>query len=179
MDGSSKLHYLFWGLLLTVLDAKVNGFHVLPDVIGYALIFYGAIGLMIHSKSFLLAKNLAFLLVLFSLGYYAIKFSDYEGSRYFDYTYLFLDIALVWNLMGGLINMGKRQSADYIVKKASSYRVMYLILITLMASTHQVHEYLPQYIGLFIWFLVAATLLIMILILKLIHQSKFILSFHR
>jgi hypothetical protein len=39
---STSFGYIFWGLILVILDFKINGFDLLPDVIGYVLVGIGS-----------------------------------------------------------------------------------------------------------------------------------------
>jgi len=97
-DPRSKLSYIFWGLLLTILDVEINGFDVLPDFIGYLCIFVGCSGLLIFSKQFLITKNVAFILTLLAVGSY---FLSLNFSQTYGYIYLATDVAMVWFLRAG------------------------------------------------------------------------------
>ncbi|GIO14752.1 hypothetical protein J19TS2_43070 [Cohnella xylanilytica] len=57
---------IFWGLLIDLIDFRFNGFDLLPDVIGYALILAGLTKLRPHSRGYRIAWIAAVVLLLLS-----------------------------------------------------------------------------------------------------------------
>ncbi len=57
---------IFWGLLIDLIDFRFNGFDLLPDLIGYALILAGLTKLRPHSRGFRIAWIAAVVLLLLS-----------------------------------------------------------------------------------------------------------------
>lgn len=57
MRGFSKL---FWGFLIILLDFRIQGFDILPDIIGYLMIYSGLTQLIYLSEHFKYAKNTLF-----------------------------------------------------------------------------------------------------------------------
>lgn len=64
MTGFAKL---FWGLLLVFLDFRVNGFDVLPDIIGFILVYSGLSMLAEEHARFLQAKKITVPLLVLSI----------------------------------------------------------------------------------------------------------------
>ena len=64
---------IFWGLF-SFIDIRINGFDILPDLIGYLLIFAGASKLTGLNNHFTTLRNLALPLAVFSiLGIYHLN----------------------------------------------------------------------------------------------------------
>ena len=62
------MSYIFFGYLLVFLNARINGFDILPDFIGYLLIFAGINKLAARSRYFSKASFLALFMSVVSLG---------------------------------------------------------------------------------------------------------------
>ena len=73
---ASHFAKLFWGLLLVILDFKINGFDLLPDGLGYLIVAAGCGGLGRLSSRFPSARFLCFLLAIFWLGEFVIGGGD-------------------------------------------------------------------------------------------------------
>lgn len=63
----SGLKLTFWGLLFTVINIRIQGFDIVPDVIGYLLVIAGLGKIQAYEEMFSTAKKFAYLLVLLSL----------------------------------------------------------------------------------------------------------------
>ena len=175
-DPKSRLSYIFWGLLLTILDIEINQFDILPDVIGYGCVFLGASGLMLQSRHFLTAKNTAFILIVLSIVSYVVPV---DFSRIYGFVYLTVDVAMIWFLLSGLMDVAKRESNRWMFQRASNLRVAYLLVMCLVASSRAVwgisRDLGPPYMV----FLIISTLVLLLLILSFIHRSKSELAFRR
>jgi hypothetical protein len=58
---------LFWGFFFELLDFRINGFDILPDVIGYLLFLVGLISLSSYSVYFSKAKNYSIVMLALSI----------------------------------------------------------------------------------------------------------------
>ena len=63
----SGLKLAFWGLLLTVINIRIQGFDIFPDVIGYIMVIVGLGRIEKYSGCFSSAKIAAYLLTVLSL----------------------------------------------------------------------------------------------------------------
>lgn len=63
----TALSKVFWGLLLVFLDIRINGFDLLPDLIGYLLVYPGLSRMSARHPHFRKAKMAVLPLLLFSL----------------------------------------------------------------------------------------------------------------
>lgn len=64
MTAFSKV---FWGLLLVFLDFRFNGFDILPDIVGFVIVFFGLAALSAHNHHFQTAKTVCIPLIILSL----------------------------------------------------------------------------------------------------------------
>ena len=60
--------YIFWGYILTLLDFNINRFDILPDFIGYALIFAGVHKLSALSKHFSKARIFSAIMFVYTFS---------------------------------------------------------------------------------------------------------------
>lgn len=51
----SSFGYIFWGLLIVMVDININGFDILPDVLGHILVATGTARLAPLSSQFVTA----------------------------------------------------------------------------------------------------------------------------
>jgi hypothetical protein len=60
-------NYLFWGILFSFFDFRIQGIDILPDIIGFILIFNGANKLVHISERFSVASKFAIPLMVLSI----------------------------------------------------------------------------------------------------------------
>jgi hypothetical protein len=139
---------IFWGLLLVVIDFRLNGFDILPDFIGFALIAAGAGLLVPLNPRFQTAKIMALILIVLSLVSLVELGNDggpgfNPGWFFFGLIVTVLDVIMVWQLCGGIIDLARERGLDDLATRASTRRGLYIglhlmsylvILIALDAS---------------------------------------------
>jgi uncharacterized membrane protein len=166
---SSHFGYIFWGLLLVFLDFSINGFDLLPDVIGYALVGYGTGGHTIQNVAFRTATSLSWLLAVGSVMAFFI--SDRSASQFFGWLMTGFQCALVWTLMGGVMAVATERNRPDLAERAASRRVAYvvltvaMILLTLLPGSGLLA---PVAIVLLV-----ALLVVFVMILHLIHRVRY------
>ena len=170
-DTERGFRRIFWGLLLVVVDFRLSGFDILPDFIGFAIIAVG-LGLLVPlNPRFQTAKIMAMILVVLSLAS-LIEFPATDGAQgfhpgWFAFGLLVtvLDIVMIWQLCGGIIDLAREEGLDDLATRASTRRGLYvglhlvtyvLILITLDAPKG---DLAPLAIGLLIFAVVVVCLL--------------------
>jgi hypothetical protein len=160
---------IFWGLLLVFLDFSINGFDLLPDVLGYGLVAGGAGGLAKHYDSFRTATSLSWLLAVGSVVVFFI--SDPAGARFFGLLMTGFHCALIWTLLGGVIVLATDQSRPDLAERAASRRVAYVVLTvaTLLLG------WLPGGVLLapLAIVLLVAVFVVIVMILHLIHRVRY------
>ena len=89
---------IFWGILF-LFDFRINGFDILPDFVGYLLIFHG-LGLLLSRKDhFLVARNYTLPLIVLSF------FSIYEVQRPLNQMDPFTLLAMLIGLAAMVLNL--------------------------------------------------------------------------
>ena len=58
---------LFWGFLFVMIDFRIQGFDIIPDVIGYILFAVGFHMLAVNSTFFKKAENFNYIMVIVSM----------------------------------------------------------------------------------------------------------------
>ena len=169
MNLSSRFRYIFWGLLVAILDIEVNRFDVLPDVVGYGLVMIGASGLLALSRYFLLTKNLAFILLIIAALNYAL---DARVSEIYGLIYLVLDVLLLWNLLSGVMKFSEQCQREDLKIRADHLRYGYAVLMSLIGARGLILHQLPEGIAIITIIFVISILVMLVLILNLIHKVK-------
>jgi hypothetical protein len=123
---------IFWGLVFVVLDFELNGFNVLPDFLGFVLVTMG-LGLLVplHDR-FRQARILAALLIVLSLKDFAVVSgvreppSGFDGWTAFGIFVDVFDVAMVWLLCGGIVELARECDAPVLADVAATRRGLYL-----------------------------------------------------
>ncbi len=121
-----RFNQIFWGLILVILDLEINGFDVLPDVVGYILVAIGSGGLKDISPKFRLAGALSWSLLFLSLLGFVVA-SNFATALHF--VHLAVNCTMMWNLLGGVMAFCDAHGRQDLTELASRRRVMYVILI--------------------------------------------------
>jgi len=162
---------IFWGLLLVVIDFRLNGFDILPDFIGFAIIAAGLSLLVPLNPRFQTAKIMALILTVLSLVS-LIELGDDGGAQgfmsgWFAFGLLVtaLDIVMVWQLCGGIIDLARERGFDDLATRASTRRGLYVGLhlttyaVILLALDVSPGDVMPLIVGLLIFAIVVVCLL--------------------
>ena len=148
---------VFWGLLLVILDLSVNGLDLLPDVIGYVLVAVGLGGLTSLSEQFATAQTYARVLVPFAL---LTWLPLGELGWVLRLVHLGLHCAMMWFLLGGIMDYATARNRPDLAEHASTRRLAYILLTCLVT-----------FVGSAAIILVCLVALL-IMILHLIHRVK-------
>lgn len=166
-------HYLFWGLLCTQLDLRAEGFDVLlPDWAGYLLIAAGLRELHVH-PAFRAARLLAFLLAGLSLFtfYETPAATDlFKGYDTFPFLLMILDLIMVWQTIGGIMELAKNQSNAKLADTAQLRRLLYVAMVAspmfLSALTPAQQEFVQDYFYAYLFVALGVKLLLLTLMLR-------------
>jgi hypothetical protein len=120
---------IYWGLLLVILDFKVNDIDLLPDFIGYILVATGARGLLEVSDRFRIVRNLSWCLAIISVAN-SLLFGD--RSLVWELVAAALDCAMMWFLLGGVIDISSARDRLDLAEQASHRRIAYLTLMCIV-----------------------------------------------
>ena len=165
----ARLGQIFWGLLLVILDFRVNDLDLLPDFLGYIIVAVGAAGLIEASARFRPARNLGWVLAFLSLaGLFFVR----DASVVLGLITTALDCALVWCLLGGVMDISSAKGRPDLAEQASKRRVAYLALtcvmtlIGLTAGGERNAAELPIVLG------IVTMLVLVVMILRLISRVR-------
>ncbi len=123
---ATRFGQVFWGLFLVILDVSINHFDLLPDFIGYILVLVGLGGLTSLSGQFATAQTYAWVLVplvflaLLPLG---------ELGWILGLASLGLNCAMMWFLLGGIMDYATARNRPDLAEHASTRRMAYVSLI--------------------------------------------------
>jgi hypothetical protein len=161
--------YVFWGLVLTVLDFKINQFDLLPDFIGYSLVVYGATGLSKFSSEFLTAGGLSVMLAVCDVITLVLP----TDADWFSIVVTLLSALMMWTLLGGVRAMALAHERHELAARAEKLRLWYVSLLFLsIGLTLVAREMSGGEMFFIIIALVVASITIMILILLLIYRAR-------
>jgi hypothetical protein len=165
----TRFGQIFWGLLLVILDLNINRIDLLPDFIGYILIAIGCRGLAGASPHFSTASTMSWILVVLALIGYAVP---RDAILLFGLVDLTADCAMMWFLLGGVMELATARQRPDLFERASKRRVAYVALICLATLTSFAVQGSRDaaIFMMIVW--VACTLLLLFLILHLIHRAQ-------
>lgn len=73
------LQLVFWGLIFTAINIRIQGFDIVPDVIGYIMVIVGLGRIETYEEKFLSAKKMAYILAILSLINIVQKQSSWDS----------------------------------------------------------------------------------------------------
>lgn len=170
-NGFNKL---YWGFLFVMIDFRINGFDILPDIIGYIFFAAGFSILAVNSIYFVTARNFNIPMIILSV------FSIYEkpaqgGGIQLGPLGLFgvllaiaslvLGLLVVYNLFMGIKDMAERQEKTDIYEEADKRWHQYLLL-QLAAIFLFILIFIPALALVFIIVLLITSIVITYLIMK-------------
>lgn len=135
---------LFWGFLFTLADFRVNGFDILPDVVGFLLISLACNSLRRMNTRFSTAYPIAVILLVVSvidllriggvrldaLGMGDAPGSVIVGSALVGLALFVLDLVMVYQICSGIREMAATRSLHELASEAQSRWVMYVVTAT-------------------------------------------------
>ncbi|RXZ84187.1 hypothetical protein EBB07_03690 [Paenibacillaceae bacterium] len=129
-----------WGMLFVLIDFRINGFDIVPDWIGYAMISFGCAQLVAGgNKPFRLAQYTALLLFCFAVvnvftGTFVVWNSNQDIRPEFGFPMLFngasgvLDLVLVFLLCAGIYKQAMAVGSEEFAQSAQRCGYIYLIV---------------------------------------------------
>jgi hypothetical protein len=165
----TQIEYLFWGLLLVIVDVAVNGFDLLPDFIGYIVIASGCGGLLAVSPRFGTARTLSIALVGTSL---LEVFARGNLPPAWTLVGFVLSCSMIWFLLGGLMDLTMQHQRPDLAEKAAQRRTAYIVLASLGTLGAM---FAPRLLGdapVLVLLLVVIMLVLVVMILQLIWQVR-------
>jgi hypothetical protein len=169
MSMFTRFGQIFWGLLFAILDLNINGFDLLPDFVGYFLIAAGCSGLASESKHFSTAQTWSLTLAILALVSFVIP-NDLDTL--FGFLRLAVDCAMMWFLLGGVMEFTTARERLDLSERASHRRVAYVVLMCMASLAGVVVRGSRDAGTVMIMLTMICVLPLLILILHLIHRVK-------
>ncbi|MEQ8789121.1 MAG: hypothetical protein RIC55_22605 [Pirellulaceae bacterium] len=166
--AKTNLTPVFWGLLIVVLDFSFNGFDILLDGVGYLLVAIGCGGLTVFSPRFGSARLLSWLLAVLWLVGFAIHG---EIARYYGLAATVVNCAMMWHLLGGIVDLTSRRNRLDLATRAGRMRIAYVAVI-LAATALEWSDSVSREMAPLATVLVIALLVVLVIILHLIHRVR-------
>ncbi|RJX40264.1 hypothetical protein D3P09_12980 [Paenibacillus pinisoli] len=123
----------FWGFLFIMFDFRIQGFDIMPDIIGYILFTLGLLALSEYNHHFAQGKTYSMIMAVLSI------FSIYErpaqgGGVHINFmgtivalVSIVLLLMIVYHLLMGIKEMAARQQQPGIVEEAEKKWTYFLI----------------------------------------------------
>ena len=169
MNMFTRFGQIFWGLLLVILDFKINHIDILPDFVGYILIAIGCRGLVIASPQFSTASMMSWILVALAFVGFALRG---DAASLFRIVDLAAHCAMIWFLLGGVMELATARQRPDLSDRASKRRIAYLALMCLLTLTGFVAEGSRDAATFMAVAGIVCILLLLVLILHLIHRAR-------
>lgn len=184
LTGFNKI---FWGLILVLLDFRIQNFDILPDFIGYWMIYQGLQALASYNYNFGKAKMYAAPLLVLSITdffQWQIAIKDLQFSLpAIGFILLFtlitvLNLFMIYYVCKGISEMSLEKNLIELSKRAKHRWQLYLYLNIGLLIIRPIFVLNPQIISLNIQFvaaliipLVIITLIILVLLAGLIKDA--------
>ncbi len=177
---SEKYNKLFWGLIITLLDFRIMGFNILPDIVGYIMIIYALTDLEKHHSDYEKAKPFAVALLIFSItDIYQTNGNILNGFTINNSTIIFmiissitliLDTFMVYYIINPIIQL-VQNSNFYELKKITKFRwkaylVVNLIFLAIIPFTINLSEHVITWITIVLVLLMFVVKILFISLIK-------------
>jgi len=166
---TTRIGQIFWGLILVALDFTINGFDVLPDFVGYALVAIGSAGLTGVSRRFSAACVMAWILAGVSIALLLLRGDPVYAVAWAASA---LDVAAMWFLLGGLMDIAKMYREPGLAGQLSGCRIAYLILVGLSVAVGLAGAMDRELAGVTAVVLAVSMIVLLIVILASIRRVK-------
>jgi hypothetical protein len=170
MTVSSRFLFVFWGAVFALLAIWIDGFDILPDVLGYVLLVIGCSGLGGLSGRFAVARIFwAVLAVLSVVPAWLLG----ERATGFTYVVQAMQLGGLWFLLGGMIAFAIKGQRQDLVKRLTRRRTAFLVLSGLITFYPRlVMQPVSNVSGTLVFVTAMAMLLTIFMILHGIHRVR-------
>jgi hypothetical protein len=166
----TQFGYIFWGLIFVVLHFKINGFDILPDIIGYGMIVMGASRLAAHSNQFHVASSFSILLAIFWVIGLAITG---DAEFLLGIVVGIANCAMMWSLLGGVAEFTTARNRTDLAESAYQLRVFYVAFIAGVFVFSLIARNSGAFGGLIAIVAVILMITLLVLIMRLIHRVRY------
>ncbi|NDI36167.1 hypothetical protein [Chengkuizengella sediminis] len=161
---------IFWGIIFWF-DFRINGFDILPDIIGYVLIFSG-LKLLLHINThFISAQKISIPLIVLSMfNIFEINFGIFGFLIFVSFT--ILNLLLVFHLCKG-IEVWAKYNGRYRLADEATHRWKIYFVLTVVAAVLMMGSLVLLPIALLLVIpLLIANIIALILLLTLMKNAE-------
>lgn len=169
MNLPKRFGQIYWGLVLALFDFQINGFDLLPDWLGYILVALGCRGLVGLSSRFQLAGVFAWMLAVSDVLGFVVP----DGlSGIHGLARLAVDCAMIWFLLGGIMEFATAKDRPDLSLRASNRRLAYVGLMVGAALLGFVARGSRDAATLVLAVLIVAVVPMIVLLLHMVYVAK-------
>ncbi|MED5017009.1 hypothetical protein P9847_06775 [Paenibacillus chibensis] len=166
--------HLLWGFLFLI-DIRINGIDVLPDVIGYVLFFLGFAKLENKSRHFRLAKNMSVVMIAISVMSLLISWASvHSWLLYFvvNLVVFVLKVYIIFHLCYGISDMAGRRGLHEFQNKAVQRWRWFIAVIAASFILILLAPLLSMLAILFAFLLMIASVVIYVMMMMLMWEAE-------
>ncbi len=160
---------IFWGLLFWF-DFNIQHFDILPDIIGYILIYAGLNSLDGESEYFAEAKK--FTLILIVLSVFVLIPLQLPFSRIMEFVMLLMDLAVVYRICSGIASMARIRNLYQLAETAMNRWHYYMVVSIFMLLLFMFSFFLQPIAALLTIPLFIASVVVLVLLMGLIRLAQ-------
>lgn len=173
-DGFRKL---FWAFIFIMIDFRINGFDILPDIIGYIFIFQGLSILEIPNEFFERAKKLIIPMIILSIpSIYVIQGSDFDFGlglgTIIGIIAVIIELLLIYSIFMGIKQMGEDVENEHIVIEAKECWKLYLTM-AIASLVSIIFVFIPFIFVVYFVIIIFANIFVLIKIVKFMDICKY------
>lgn len=125
-------NYLFWGFVLLMFDINVNGFDIIPDILGFILLYKGLSILEYKNINFEKAKRITIVMIILSImDYILVYINPISIGLLLLFTYIILDFIIVYRICMGIaeeaFKVDDYELEDKAIKRLKIFIGVYLL----------------------------------------------------
>lgn len=176
----SGLNKFYWGFLFIMLDFKISGFDILPDIIGYILFAVGFSILASKSDYFIKAENVNIVMIILSIFNIYEKPTQAGEIQFFGggpfsiligMASLVFSLLVVYNLFMGIKDIAKTQAKIDIIEEVDKRWNQYLLLQVAVILAF-VLMFIPPLAFIYIVAMLIASIILTVVILDFIKRCE-------
>lgn len=127
-------NYLFWGFVLLMFDINVNGFDIIPDILGFILLYKGLSILEYKNINFEKAKRITIVMIILSIiDYILVYINPISIGLLLLFTYIILELIIVYRICMGIaeeaFKVDDYELEDKAIKRFKIFIGVYLLAL--------------------------------------------------
>jgi hypothetical protein len=159
---------IFWGLLFIAVDIEFNDFDlILPDFVGYILIYTGLASLKQVHPRFGVAKPFAAVMVIVSLA----EMLHINPFSIMSILGIVLDLMMIWHTCTAIIDLALQRLNSSLSETAINRRNLYLVLSITNLLVVLIVNIAPDLIGAILVPLAIFNLVVVLLVMMLMTRA--------